>query len=49
VLKEKYVSGAEPDIEINSFCTEKAYAGLIEKEEEETNKEEESFMTLHAS
>jgi len=50
VLKEKYVYGAEPGIEINASCTEKTYAGLIEKEEEEeTNKEKESFYDTPTS
>ena len=50
MLKEKSLFGTEPDIEINFSCTEKTYASLIEKEEEEeTNKEEECFMISPAS
>ena len=42
--------GAEPDIDINCFFTKNIDECLIEKEEEEeTNKEEKSFMTPPAS
>jgi len=45
VLEEKFVFGAEPDIYINVFSTKKTNDGLIEKEVEETKKEECSLMT----
>jgi len=45
VLAEKSMFGAEPDIDKNVFSTENTEECLIKKEGEETNKEEESFMT----
>ncbi|XP_068483128.1 uncharacterized protein [Phaseolus vulgaris] len=46
VLEEKSMFGAEPNIDINISSTENTEECLIEKEEEEeTHKEEESFMT----
>jgi len=45
VLEEKYMFGVEPDIDINFSSIENTEECLTKKEEEETNKEEESFMT----
>jgi len=45
VLEEKFVFGAEPNIDINCSPTKNRDECLIEKEEEETHKEEESLMT----
>jgi len=50
VLEEKSMFGAELDINVNVSSTENIKEYLIEKEEEEeTNKEEKSFMTPLAS
>jgi len=46
VLAEKSMFGAEPDIDINVSSIENTEECLVEKEEEEeTHKEEKSFMT----
>jgi len=45
VLVEKSIFGVEPDIDINVSSIENTKECLTKKEEEETNKEEESFMT----
>jgi len=42
---EKSMFGAEPDIDINVSSIENTKECLTKKEEEKTNKEEESFMT----
>jgi len=40
VLEETFVSGVEPDIDINCSSTKNTNECLIQKEEEETHKEE---------